>query len=96
MLEEEWEPVTIEKTGNKQFLDKKTKQLMMLPTDLALRDDKEFRKYVDLYAADIERFHADFSKAFTKLQENGCQTLGQPVTWNLNKFNKNTVVLEKE
>ena len=46
-------------------------ELMMLPTDIALRDDKEFLQYVDLYASDKERFFEDFSKVFEKLSELG-------------------------
>jgi len=44
---------------------------MMLPADLALADDKEFRKYVEIYAKDREIFFADFSRAFGKLMELG-------------------------
>ncbi|KAI8911043.1 heme peroxidase [Gorgonomyces haynaldii] len=57
--------------GPKQFEDKKTTQLMMLPTDLALIQDKSFRKYVELYAKDSDLFFKDFSKAFNKLEELG-------------------------
>ena len=38
-----------------------------LPTDLCMLHDKEFRKWVDIYAADEERFFADFSTAMAKL-----------------------------
>ena len=37
--------------GPKQFEDN-TKKLMMLPTDLELRDDPEFRKYSLMYKDD--------------------------------------------
>lgn len=43
----------------------------MLPADIALRDDKGFRPFVDLYAADQKAFFADFAKAFGKLLELG-------------------------
>eukprot|EP01128_Nolandella_sp_AFSM9_P006098 TRINITY_DN3069_c0_g1_i1.p1 TRINITY_DN3069_c0_g1~~TRINITY_DN3069_c0_g1_i1.p1 ORF type:complete len:388 (+),score=115.62 TRINITY_DN3069_c0_g1_i1:83-1165(+) len=56
--------------GPLQYEDE-TKSLMMLPTDLALVEDPEFRKYVELYQNDEEAFFNDFAKAFTKLQENG-------------------------
>ncbi|TVY83466.1 putative heme-binding peroxidase [Lachnellula suecica] len=46
-------------------------ELMMLPTDVALTQDKSFRKYVELYARDKERFFEDFSKVFSKLVELG-------------------------
>ena len=46
-------------------------ELMMLPTDIALRDDRKFLKYVELYARDKEQFFNDFSKVFEKLIELG-------------------------
>lgn len=56
--------------GVLQYYDE-DKDLMMLPTDMALVRDKEFRKWVEIYAADKERFFADFAKAFAKLLELG-------------------------
>ncbi|KAJ3125673.1 heme peroxidase [Nowakowskiella sp. JEL0407] len=57
--------------GPKQYVDKATGNLMMLPADLALIKDKSFKQYVDLYAKDEEKFFADFSSAFAKLLELG-------------------------
>ena len=51
------------------------KRLMMLPTDLVLIQDEEFKKYVDIYAGDSDKFFADFSKAFQKLEELGTKNL---------------------
>lgn len=59
--------------GKKQYEDDDTKSLMMLPTDYALREDGLFLKYVKLYAKDQDLFFKDFSKAFTKLLENGIE-----------------------
>lgn len=56
--------------GPLQYEDK-SKQLMMLPADMALLWDKSFKKYVDLYAKDDEKFAADFAAAFAKLLELG-------------------------
>jgi cytochrome c peroxidase len=42
---------------------------MMLPSDLALINDKEFKKYVEIYAKDEKKFFDDFGKAFKKLEE---------------------------
>lgn len=39
-------------TGPKQFVDAKTQSIMMLPTDMELVHDKEFRHWTDKYAAD--------------------------------------------
>ncbi|KAL4437883.1 hypothetical protein ABPG74_001054 [Tetrahymena malaccensis] len=68
LFNEEW----IEKKwdGKKQFVDKEDKQ-MMLPTDLELRDDPEFRKYSLIYKEDNDRLCSDFSKAYKKLTELG-------------------------
>ena len=57
-------------TGPVQFesLDGK---LMMLPSDIALVQDAEFRNYVEMYAKDEALFFKDFSAAFAKLLELG-------------------------
>ncbi|WVR06298.1 cytochrome c peroxidase, mitochondrial [Kwoniella sp. DSM 27419] len=60
--------------GPAQYEDKKTKSLMMLPTDMALVKDKSFKKFVDVYAKDEQAFFNDFSKAFAKLLELGVPT----------------------
>lgn len=44
---------------------------MMLPTDMALVKDKSFRKYVEEYAKDEDKFFKDFSKACSTLFELG-------------------------
>ncbi|CCU81208.1 cytochrome c peroxidase [Blumeria hordei DH14] len=46
-------------------------ELMMLPTDIALTQDKSFRKWVEIYARDKDKFFTDFSKVFAKLLELG-------------------------
>ncbi|KAL7539702.1 hypothetical protein ACHAXR_009509 [Thalassiosira sp. AJA248-18] len=51
------------------------KKLMMLPTDLVLIQDDSFKKYVDVYAKDQDKFFQDFSKAFNKLEELGTTNL---------------------
>lgn len=56
--------------GPPQYEDP-TGELMMLPADICLRDDRKFRKYVDLYAKDEEKFFSDFAAAFSKLMELG-------------------------
>lgn len=59
--------------GKRQYQDDETNSFMMLPTDMVLKEDNKFLKYVKLYAADQDLFFADFSKAFTKLLENGIE-----------------------
>lgn len=44
---------------------------MMLPTDLALIQDKKMRPWVEKYAADNALFFQDFSAAVLKLFELG-------------------------
>jgi cytochrome c peroxidase len=48
-------------------------ELMMLPTDIALRDDPGFSPWVKKYAADKDTFFQDFTVAFAKLVELGIQ-----------------------
>jgi len=69
LLEEKW--TKRRWRGNKQFEDSSTKSLMMLPTDMAMRDDPEFRKWSEVYSNDSQRFYKDFASAFKKLVENG-------------------------
>jgi catalase (peroxidase I) len=45
--------------------------LMMLPTDMSLIWDSEFKKFVDVYAKDNDKFFKDFAAAFSKLLELG-------------------------
>jgi len=58
--------------GPVQFVDVQTEELMMLPTDMALKSDPEFRKYAELYANNEEKFFEDFSASFAKLISLGC------------------------
>jgi len=57
--------------GPKQFEDKTTKTLMMLPTDMALITDKSFKPWVEKYAKDNDLFFNDFSAVLVKLFELG-------------------------
>ena len=57
--------------GLKQYEDKKTKSLMMLPTDMALIKDDEFKKHVERYARDSQVFFKEFSDVIVKLLELG-------------------------
>ena len=44
---------------------------MMLPTDMALVQDKVFKKHVERYAADDQAFYKEFSDVLVKLFELG-------------------------
>lgn len=69
LVEEKWQ--WKKWNGPAQYEDVKTKSLMMLPSDMAIVQDKKFRKFVELYARDGEKFFSDFSAAMVKLFENG-------------------------
>jgi cytochrome c peroxidase len=56
--------------GLKQFKDDNDR-IMMLPADMAFRDDLEFKKIVEEYANDKEIFFNDFAAAFGKLLDLG-------------------------
>ncbi|CAE6448450.1 unnamed protein product [Rhizoctonia solani] len=57
--------------GPKQLEDKTTKSLMMLPTDMALVQDKKFKPWVQKYADDQDLFFKDFSEVVVRLFEVG-------------------------
>ncbi|KAG1440170.1 hypothetical protein G6F56_012026 [Rhizopus delemar] len=57
--------------GGWQWVDKNNTDVMMLPAEISMYKDKEFKKYFDLYAKDEEKFFNDFSAAFVKLTELG-------------------------
>jgi len=73
LFKEEW--VVKDWSGPKQFVDKQTGKLMMLPTDLELRDDPEFKKWSLKYKDDEKQFNKDFATSFKKLTELGCNGL---------------------
>ena len=64
--------------GPKQYEDTKTKSLMMLPTDMALIKDKEFKKHVERYAKDSQVFFKEFSDVLVKLFELGVPFQSKP------------------
>lgn len=69
LLNEQWEERKWD--GPKQFEDKSKTGLMMLPTDMVLLKDPEFRQWVELYAKDKDAFFRDFAAAFGKLLDLG-------------------------
>jgi len=77
LVEEKWTPKKW--AGPPQFEDK-SKELMMLPSDLALIEDASMRKQVDVYAKDREAFFRDFAAAFRKLEELGVPFLAEAPT----------------
>ena len=76
--EEQWQPKTEHRgkkwTGPPQFVNGKG-DLMMLHTDMALLWDPSFKKWVDIYKNDEERWFNDFAKYYQQLNELGCNNL---------------------
>lgn len=70
LMEEKWTKKRTHEgkrwTGPDQFEDPSGK-LMMLPSDMALLSDPEFKKWVEAYAKDEQLFFKDFAAAFAKL-----------------------------
>ena len=58
-------------SGPKQYEDGTSKTLMMLPSDMALVRDGEFKKHVERYAKDSQVFFGEFSDAVCRLFELG-------------------------
>lgn len=54
------------------YEDERTHRLMMLPTDVVLVQDSEFRKHVQAYANDQALFFRDFAAACGKVFSFGC------------------------
>lgn len=82
-FEDEWKKTTLA-NGLQQFVyvdedlaaaekgeEEKEEGLMMLPTDMSLISDPEFRVWVEKYAADQDLFFRDFAAVFAKLLELG-------------------------
>jgi ankyrin repeat protein len=60
-----WKPR--EWDGKLQYTDVETNELMMLPSDMAVKTDPAFREIAELYAKDQGAFFRDFSAAYSKL-----------------------------
>lgn len=74
LIEERWSPKMTHNgkpwSGPDQFEDS-TGKLMMLPSDMILVQDPDFKKVVELYVKDEDVFFKDFASAFSKLLELG-------------------------
>jgi len=69
LLNNQWVPRAW--AGPKQLENKGKGDLMMLPADMAFVEEPAFKKWVEVYAKDEQRFFNDFAKAFQKLEELG-------------------------
>ncbi|CAI2169589.1 5013_t:CDS:2 [Funneliformis geosporum] len=75
--------------GPKQFVDKETGELMMLPADMALIQDKNFKTWVETYSKDEALFFKDFAAAFHKLEELGVPRTGNEKVYNFKRTGEN-------
>jgi cytochrome c peroxidase len=55
---------------------------MMLPAEIAMYNDKTFKKYFNDYADDEGKFFEDFAKVFNKLLELGVPYQGNERVYN--------------
>lgn len=70
LLEENWSLGVVPETGIEQYYND-DKSLMMLNTDIEMIRDPEFKRWVQIYAADDKFFNEQFALAFAKLLELG-------------------------
>jgi len=69
LIEIDWQPKDWD--GEFQYTDP-TDTLVMLPSDMALIEDPDFRPWVERYAEDQQAFFDDFAMAYGKLMALGC------------------------
>ncbi|PHT91090.1 putative L-ascorbate peroxidase 3 [Capsicum annuum] len=65
------EPLKFDNSYFVELLKEDSKDLLKLPTDKALVEDPQFRRYVELYARDEEAFFRDYAVSHKKLSELG-------------------------
>jgi len=65
------EPLKFDNSYFVELLKGESEGLLKLPTDIALLDDPEFCRYVELYAKDEDAFFKDYAVSHKKLSELG-------------------------
>ncbi|XP_041998801.1 L-ascorbate peroxidase 3-like isoform X2 [Salvia splendens] len=65
------EPLKFDNSYFQELLKGESEGLLKLSTDLALLDDPDFRRYVELYAKDEDAFFRDYAESHKKLSELG-------------------------
>ncbi|KAF6170819.1 hypothetical protein GIB67_015771 [Kingdonia uniflora] len=65
------EPLKFDNSYFVELLEEESEGLLKLPTDKALLEDPEFRRYVELYAKDEDAFFRDYAVSHKKLSELG-------------------------
>jgi cytochrome c peroxidase len=71
LRDRKWIKKTVKASGAQQWVDKNNPEVMMLPAEIAMYNDKSFKKYFNEYADNEEKFFTDFAKVFNKLLELG-------------------------
>ncbi|KAL3539083.1 hypothetical protein ACH5RR_002449 [Cinchona calisaya] len=76
------EPLKFDNSYFVELLKGESEGLLKLPTDIALLEDPEFRRFVELYAKDEDAFFRDYAVSHKKLSELGFtpQSSGSKVT----------------
>jgi len=70
-----WRPRRWDGPTQYRLLFTRPESVMMLPTDIILKRDREFRKHVRKYANDQDEFFKDFAVTFDKLLTSGTDNL---------------------
>ncbi|KAF3440319.1 hypothetical protein FNV43_RR18603 [Rhamnella rubrinervis] len=65
------DPLKFDNSYFKELLAGESEGLLKLPTDKALIEDPQFRRYVELYAKSEDAFFADYAASHKKLSELG-------------------------
>ena len=74
LFENQWKQKEVKQTGKIQYVND-DEDLIMLPTDILMIKDEEFKKWSEIYYKDNDRFMIDFAVAWKKLTELGCDNL---------------------
>lgn len=74
------EPLKFDNSYFLELLKGESEGLLKLPTDKALLEDPEFRRYVELYAKDEDAFFKDYAESHKKLSELGFTPRGPAST----------------
>ncbi|CAO3654181.1 unnamed protein product [Mucor hiemalis] len=73
--------------GSWQWVDKSNPEVMMLPIEIDMLEDKELKPYFELYAKDMGQFYEDFASAFKKLIELGVEFNGDEKEYEFERAN---------
>ncbi|CAI9104741.1 OLC1v1003478C1 [Oldenlandia corymbosa var. corymbosa] len=65
------EPLKFDNSYFVELLKGESEGLLKLPTDIALLEDPQFRKFVEIYAKDEDAFFRDYAASHKKLSELG-------------------------